>query len=104
MKEIRRPDSARLVRCARAILEKAVGGAASETDLAEKIEEVLYGPKQIWLAAQEGLVQHREAAEVVAAHLESLIVDKGGRPWSEKGTATSGERADRSEAAIFGAG
>jgi hypothetical protein len=104
MTEAQRPNQTRLDACARAILEKDVGGSVSEGELLEKIDEVLYGPKQVWLAAQEGLMLHREAAEVVAAHLESLIVDKGGPLWAEKDPAISEEIVGRLEAAIFGAG
>jgi hypothetical protein len=92
---------AQLIACARAILDLDKTGTVSETAVADKMAEVLFGPKQIWLAAKGGIVRQREAAEVVAAHVESLIVDEGGKPWSEGDPSTSQRVVDTLEAAIF---
>lgn len=92
----------RLLACAERIVALGIGGTLSAATLAERMAEILYSREQVWRATHDGLLRKREAAEVVAAHLESLVIDSGGRPWSEAEPPAAERIVDDLEAAIFG--
>ncbi|SET97884.1 hypothetical protein SAMN05443572_104171 [Myxococcus fulvus] len=70
-----------LVGCARQMAVRIGAEGVSDAELAQVIDRVLFGEKDGWACAVEGLISRTEAANLVLAHLESWLVDRTGRDW-----------------------
>ncbi|WP_434299511.1 hypothetical protein [Corallococcus exiguus] len=73
-----RPEMARLVECARKLAILLAFEQVSDSDLEHALNEVLYGPREFWLAATDGLVTRRETAQVIVARMETWLVNHVG--------------------------
>jgi hypothetical protein len=52
------------------------GDAPSSQAIRRRLEEVLFGRKEVWLCFREGLITHEEAANKVIAEIESWAFDQ----------------------------
>ncbi|RKG84314.1 hypothetical protein D7W82_22705 [Corallococcus sp. CA049B] len=65
---------ARLVGCARKLAILLSFEQVSDSDLEHALNEILYGPRDFWGVAMDGLVTRREAAQVIVARMETWLV------------------------------
>ncbi|MCP3059622.1 hypothetical protein LXT21_12620 [Myxococcus sp. K38C18041901] len=97
------PDMEALVGCARQMAVRIGAEGVSDAELAQVIQRVLFGEKDGWACAVEGLLTRTEAANLVLAHLESWLVDRTGWDWDAPLPWGRDTFVAEAEQALFGA-
>ncbi|MCP3167034.1 hypothetical protein [Myxococcus qinghaiensis] len=97
------PDMVALVGCARRMAEQAGGDDVTDDELHQVIDRVLFGAKDGWACALEGLLTRTETANLVLAHLESWLMDRTGRSWDATMSLGGDSLVTEVERALFGA-
>ncbi|NVJ20976.1 hypothetical protein HUW62_07080 [Myxococcus sp. AM011] len=97
------PDMVALVGCAHRMAEQAGGADVTDDELYQVIDRVLFGEKDGWACALEGLLTRTETANLILAHLESWLMDRTGRSWDSPISLGGGSLVTQVERALFGA-
>lgn len=94
------PDLPRVLACAKALVARAGAHGLSDQAFAAKIDEILFGPKAAWACAREGLITHDETANLLLAHLDTLVERSCGKGFHHE--ASAGEDTAAMARALFG--
>ncbi|WP_140797276.1 hypothetical protein [Myxococcus xanthus] len=73
-----------LVVCGRRVTDAMAVVGVSNSELLEVLELVLFGEKEAWGAAVDGLITRTETARLLLANLESWLVERAKIPWGEE--------------------
>ena len=95
-----RPDMKRVLTCAKSILSRVKHGLPDKA-IMEKLEEILFWRKETWESARLGQLSEEETANLVLAHLDTMVEGSGGMRFHTEGHDTNDTHAMRR--ALFGA-
>jgi hypothetical protein len=84
-----RPDLERVLACAKIIASRVGDHGVSDRDLLDKIEEILLSRKHGWESLRLQLITHEELANLVLAHLDTLVEAASGRGFHATETAAA---------------
>jgi hypothetical protein len=79
------PDTSKIVSLFLSELPADLTTGVSALELSSCVDGFLYGDRQLWRLATETLITRTEAAEALAAHVESWLVSRQGRSFRERG-------------------
>lgn len=91
-----------LVVCARKVAEVIGSPDVSDAELAVLLESILYGEKEAWACAVEGLMTRAETAHLLLAHLETWLMGRANKDFSTQGSWDLEVFRPEVEDALFG--
>jgi hypothetical protein len=77
------PDRERLLDFARRFARELHGVEPPETELAERIDYVVWGRKQAWTCLEDGLITEEELRNLLLDHLDYECAHMSGRTWPD---------------------
>jgi hypothetical protein len=77
------PDREQLLDLARRLARELHGIEPPETELAERIEYVMWGRKQAWGCLEDGLITEEELRNLLLEHIDYECAHVSGRTWSD---------------------
>lgn len=84
-----RPDLERVLACAKHIASRVGDHGLSDRDLLDKLEEILLWRKHGWECLQLHIITREELANLVLAHLDTLVEAACGRGFHTTETAAA---------------
>jgi hypothetical protein len=94
------PDLERVLACAKHIASRVGDHGLSDRDLQDKIEEILLWRKHGWESLRLHIITREELANLVLAHLDTLVESACGRGFHT--TETAAGDASAMYRALFG--
>ncbi|HEU0036068.1 MAG TPA: hypothetical protein VFQ53_35895 [Kofleriaceae bacterium] len=82
-----RPDLERVLQCAKHIASRVGDHGLTDRDLLDKIEEILFWRKHGWECLRLQIITREELANLVLAHLDTLVERACGRGFHTAETA-----------------
>lgn len=76
---LQKPNMKAVFKTAKSIIAQVGEHSLSDATIQKKIEEILFGYKEGWLSFQEGLLTREELANLLLAHLDTLVEDACGK-------------------------
>lgn len=95
-----RPDTERVLACARALIAQIRDHGISDDTVMATIDKILFGKKDAWECARAGLLTEDETANLLLAHLDTMVEQACGRGFHREAFAL--ENTAAMKRALFG--
>jgi hypothetical protein len=98
---MREPELSSVVEIINRMAERDFGVNLDSRQVDEVLRQILWEPRNLWRAAEAGLVTESEVAGAVAAHVYRWMMDKAGRSWHQQSNPRWDDFIRDLEAALF---